>query len=209
MASRIPLPRPAGDERLRACLTTRSPRARIGLTALLKRAGAQLEPQPEKSPPTVVVAVGRSVEEAVDTCPASYRHGDYPLLVVADEFSPSGVRRALQGGVRVMLLSAEVTPNHLRAALRSARHGDGRLPYQVLVGLLNRSAAPVRPIEKLTIRQSEVLNLIADGHGNAAIARVLSCSEHTVKNVIYDLMARLQVNNRAQAVAQGIRTGLI
>lgn len=209
MASRITFPKSAGDERLRACLTTRSPRDRIGLTALLERAGAQIEAQPETSAPTVVVAVGRSIEEAIDSCPAAYRRGDHPLLVVADEFSPAGVRRALQDGVRVMLLSAEVTPRRLRAALRSARHGDGRLPYQVLVGLLNRSAAPVRPIEKLTVRQSEVLNLIADGHGNAAIARVLSCSEHTVKNVIYDLMARLQVNNRAQAVAQGIRTGLI
>ncbi|GAA4671238.1 helix-turn-helix transcriptional regulator [Phytohabitans rumicis] len=204
------LPQRSVDERPRACLTARNPRARAGLTALLDRAGAQIDPRPEKAPPpTVVVAAGRNVDEAVDTCPESYRQGDYPLMVVADEFSPTGVRRALQDGVRVMLLSTEVTPNRLRTALRSARHGDGRLPYQALIGLLNRSAPPVRPIEPLTARQSEVLSLIADGHGNAAIARALSCSEHTVKNVIYDLMARLQVNNRAQAVAEGIRTGLI
>ncbi|WP_246214074.1 response regulator transcription factor [Kitasatospora viridis] len=61
----------------------------------------------------------------------------------------------------------------------------------------------------LTARQTEVLALIADGHGNAAIARQLSCSEHTVKNVIYELMARLQARNRAHAVAHAVRDGLI
>ena len=54
-----------------------------------------------------------------------------------------------------------------------------------------------------------MLALMADGHSNAAIARALSCSEHTVKNVIYDLTARLQVRNRSQAVAFAIRAGII
>jgi DNA-binding CsgD family transcriptional regulator len=50
---------------------------------------------------------------------------------------------------------------------------------------------------------------MADGLGNAAIAQVLCCSEHTVKNVIYDLTARLQVRNRAHAVAYAVRRGLV
>ncbi|MFD3517548.1 response regulator transcription factor [Streptomyces sp. NPDC058657] len=62
---------------------------------------------------------------------------------------------------------------------------------------------------RLTSRQTEVLTLMAEGHGNAAIARSLACSEHTVKNVIYELMARLQVRNRAHAVAHAVRAGLI
>ncbi len=54
-----------------------------------------------------------------------------------------------------------------------------------------------------------VLALMAEGHDNAAIARELDCSQHTVRNVIYDLTSRLQVRNRAQAVACAVRTGLI
>jgi DNA-binding NarL/FixJ family response regulator len=50
---------------------------------------------------------------------------------------------------------------------------------------------------------------MAEGLGNADIARVLCCSEHTVKNVIYDLTARLQVRNRAHAVACAVRRGIV
>ncbi|PYC60694.1 DNA-binding response regulator, partial [Streptomyces tateyamensis] len=57
----------------------------------------------------------------------------------------------------------------------------------------------------LTARQTAVLSLVADGHDNAAIARTLDCSPHTVKNVIYELM----VNNRAHAVGRAVRLGLV
>ncbi|KJY45049.1 LuxR family transcriptional regulator, partial [Streptomyces sp. NRRL S-444] len=53
------------------------------------------------------------------------------------------------------------------------------------------------------------LTLMAEGHGNAVIARTLSCSEHTIKNVIYELMSRLQARNRAHAVACAVRHSLI
>jgi DNA-binding NarL/FixJ family response regulator len=61
----------------------------------------------------------------------------------------------------------------------------------------------------LTSRQTAVLDLVAEGHGNATIARALRCSEHTVKNTIYELMSRLHARNRAHAVAYGLHHGLI
>jgi DNA-binding NarL/FixJ family response regulator len=61
----------------------------------------------------------------------------------------------------------------------------------------------------LTTHQVAVLRLIAEGLGNAAIARALSCSQHTVKNVIYELMSRLHARNRSHAVASAVRQGLI
>jgi DNA-binding CsgD family transcriptional regulator len=70
-------------------------------------------------------------------------------------------------------------------------------------------AGGVPPVAALTGRQLSVLALVADGRANAEIAQELSCSEHTVKNVIYELMARLQVRNRAHAVAHAVRAGLI
>ncbi|THA41225.1 LuxR family transcriptional regulator [Streptomyces sp. A1547] len=71
-----------------------------------------------------------------------------------------------------------------------------------------RSAAPP-DAPRLTVRQTAVLTLMAEGHGNAVIARTLSCSEHTIKNVIYELMSRLQARNRAHAVACAVRHSLI
>jgi DNA-binding NarL/FixJ family response regulator len=90
-----------------------------------------------------------------------------------------------------------------------------RMPYPILMRMLSAATKRQIPLPRpsvampLTARQTSVLRLMADGHGNGEIARMLSCSEHTVKNAIYDLMARLQVRNRAQAVASAIRTGLI
>jgi DNA-binding NarL/FixJ family response regulator len=96
-----------------------------------------------------------------------------------------------------------------------ARVSLDRMPYPNLMRMLSAATKKQIPLPRpsvampLTARQTSVLRLMADGHGNGEIARMLSCSEHTVKNAIYDLMARLQVRNRAQAVASAIRTGLI
>ncbi|MFJ8582347.1 response regulator transcription factor [Micromonospora sp. NPDC093277] len=212
-----------GTAPLRVHVSARDTRARAGVLALLRRANLALAAQPDRSPETVVVAAGGTVDEAIEACPAAYRSGDYRLIVVADRFSPTGVRRAVRAGAQVLVGSTEVTPARLAAAVRSAVHGYGRIAYETLVRLINEAnagepapAAPVAarpavvwPVEPLTARQTTVLRLIAEGHGNAAIADTLTCSEHTVKNVIYDLMARLQVRNRAHAVARGVRAGLI
>ncbi|MEW2378678.1 helix-turn-helix transcriptional regulator [Micromonospora sp. NPDC047812] len=65
------------------------------------------------------------------------------------------------------------------------------------------------PKPVLTAQQLRVLELVAEGYDNAGIARELRCSPHSVKNMIYDLMARLQVSNRVHATAYAIRHGLI
>ncbi|MET8150652.1 LuxR C-terminal-related transcriptional regulator [Actinoplanes sp. NPDC049668] len=205
MANEAPNRGDAGPPR--AHLIARDNRIRAGLVTVLLRTGALLVPL-DIPPRAVVVAAARTLDEALGAVPEACRSGEFRLLVLADTFDPAGVRRAVRAGVRAMLPLTGVTPAQLAAALDSASHGDGQLPYQVLIRLLNGAGAE-HPVESLTARQALVLRLIADGHANAAIARELSCSEHTVKNIIYDLMARLQVNNRAHAVARGIRTGLI
>lgn len=186
-------------------------KARAGVLALLGQVGIIPTTRPEPSPETVIVAAGATVDEAIDACPDTFRSDGYPMIAVADTFTPAGVRRAVGAGVWVLMRSAEATPVRLMAALRSALHGDSRIPYEALVRLLNDTvpAADSRRTEFLTARQTTVLKLMADGYCNAAIATKLVCSEHTVKNVIYDLMAQLQVRNRAHAVALGVRAGVI
>lgn len=183
------------------------------VAANLRRAG--IEPAPDWSADAVLVAAARTVDEALDSCPAGQPGGPH-LLLVADTFTAAGVLRAVRAGAVAMLQSSEATPERLLAAVRSAYHGEGRMPHGVLVRLLGCAAEepappPQRPsfASPLTARQTTVLTLVAEGHDNAAIARALSCSQHTVKNVLYELMSRLQVRNRAHAVAHGVRTGLI
>jgi DNA-binding NarL/FixJ family response regulator len=153
-----------------------------------------------------------SVDEGIELC-ADLRTGQ-PRLLVAERFTSAGALKALRHDIRVMLSFCDVTPDRLLSAIESARHGDSRLSSDVVSALLrdggttSRTGGPIaRP--PVTVRQREVLTLMAAGHSNAAIAHLLGCSEHTVKNVIYDLMAKLRVRNRAHAVAYAVRTGLI
>jgi DNA-binding NarL/FixJ family response regulator len=58
-------------------------------------------------------------------------------------------------------------------------------------------------------REIRVLRLVADGKDTKEIARELSYSERTVKNVLHDVTTRFQLRNRSQAVAYALREGLI
>jgi DNA-binding NarL/FixJ family response regulator len=65
------------------------------------------------------------------------------------------------------------------------------------------------PLEPLTDRELQVLNHLADGLGNKAIARKLAISEHTVKFHLAAIFSKLDARSRAEALAQGIRFGLV
>lgn len=178
------------------------------LVAELRRSGLGCSAGPGRVPGAVMLAAAGSVDDAVGACPPGWwRDGAAPLLV-ADAFCPDQTRRAVELGVRVLLPTPRATGDRLAAAVRAAQHGEGLLPHELLDGILD--PAPTAPDgTPLTTRQTEVLALVAEGLGNAEIARRLACSAHTVKNVVYELMARLQVRNRAHAVAHAVRGGLV
>jgi DNA-binding NarL/FixJ family response regulator len=199
-------------EGLRVHVSAADARVRDGVATKLRRVGIAVTPEPDRSPGAVVLTAADTVHDAIEATPPACRSGDYRLVVVADTFRPAEVRRAVRLGARVMVRSAGASSTTLAAAVRSAGHGEGRLPYEVLVRMLGDQDGAPRPgpsPRPLTARQTTVLALMAEGHGNEAIARELGCSEHTVKNVIHDLTSRLQVRNRAHAVAYALRTGLI
>jgi DNA-binding NarL/FixJ family response regulator len=200
-------------ERPRVLVNASDAAARSRVLSLLRPCGFPLAAEPDVTAGTVVIGAAATVDEALEA--GASPPGDHALLLVADTFSLPGVLRAVRAGARTMLCSAGATSAQLGAAVRSAYDGDGRVPHEVLVRLLGgppSAPSPPRtagPAPALTARQSAVLALMADGLGNAAIAEVLCCSEHTVKNLIYDLTARLQVRNRAHAVAIAVRKGLV
>jgi two-component system, NarL family, response regulator YdfI len=68
---------------------------------------------------------------------------------------------------------------------------------------------PDAPVQQLSPRESEVLNLLADGLANKEIAWRLKISEHTVKFHITSIFNKLDASTRAEAVAIGARRGLI
>jgi DNA-binding NarL/FixJ family response regulator len=221
--------------RVRVHVAASDPATRERFLALARSCGYASVAEPDGSADTVVVAAARTVDEAIEQCPAPYRiRGGW--LLIAETFTTSETLRAVRAGAHAMLWSANANPERFATAVDTARRGEGLMPSEVLVRLLGGTAAtgprasaqvqaqvsvrsavstaprsPKRPAPRspLTGRQLTVLALVAEGHDNAAIARELDCSQHTVRNVIYNLTSRLQVRNRAQAVACAVRTGLI
>jgi DNA-binding NarL/FixJ family response regulator len=62
---------------------------------------------------------------------------------------------------------------------------------------------------RLTDREQQVLALVADGHPTREVAQQLCYSERTVKNVLHDVVTKLNARSRSQAVAFAVRAGLI
>lgn len=87
-----------------------------------------------------------------------------------------------------------------RAARGRAAHGGA--------GVLALSAG-AEPAHTLTMREAEVLRLLADGLSNLAIAGRLVISEETAKTHVRHLLAKLGARSRAHAVALGFRHGLL
>ena len=72
-----------------------------------------------------------------------------------------------------------------------------------------RISAADDPVERLTARELEVLELLADGLANRAIAERLGISAETVKFHVASIMGKLGTSNRVETVRQAVRRGLI
>ncbi|MCA1688602.1 MAG: response regulator transcription factor [Actinobacteria bacterium] len=135
--------------------------------------------------------------------------GTQALVLISDDAHAVGRLRALPlkgWGV----VPPDAPPEELAAAASAAAQGLIVLPRSLTERLLQEPASPVEELsEPLTPREREVLEQLARGLPNRLIASELHISEHTVKFHISSLYAKLEVNNRAEAVSQGARHGLI
>jgi DNA-binding NarL/FixJ family response regulator len=130
------------------------------------------------------------------------------LLLSEDEDTASRLRTMSLRGWGVV--PPDAPSEELGAAVAAVAQGLAVLPKTLAERLLDEPAAAVEELsEPLTARESEVLDLLGHGLSNKMIARELHISEHTVKFHISSLYSKLGVSNRAEAVSQGARHGLI
>ena len=133
--------------------------------------------------------------------------GTRALLVLSeDEGSVARLRALPLRGWGVV--PPDAPPEELEAAISAVARGLIVLPRPLTERLL-QPAVVEELSEPLTVREREVLELIGHGLSNRLMARELHISEHTVKFHISSLYAKLGVTNRAEAVSQGARRGLI
>lgn len=138
---------------------------------------------------------------------------DYALLLVTDDMQAAQILSGLPvGGWGV--LSLEASAEELLSALEAVHQGlvvgEPALMAAVLSAAPGVSQSEAKPLEEpLTERENEVLQLLAQGLANKQIAHELGISEHTVKFHVSSIYAKLGATNRAEAVRQGILTGLV
>lgn len=123
------------------------------------------------------------------------------------------VWRALKAGAAGYLLKKEAT-SELEAALQRVREGGIYLSREISARLAKklpeqRMAAQKSPLEQLTGRQREILQLIAEGQNTKAIAEILQLSPKTVEYHRLKIMEILDVHDIPGLVRLALRTGLI
>ncbi|MEJ3746712.1 response regulator transcription factor [Actinomycetes bacterium KLBMP 9797] len=120
------------------------------------------------------------------------------------------VREIVDAGVGAVLPHETLDPETLVTSLRAVVAGTVTLPGDMLARLLVhvRQHSQLGPAE-LNTRERSVLRLLADGMDTRGIAEDLCFSERTVKNVVHDLLTKLNCRTRAQAVALATRQGVI
>jgi DNA-binding NarL/FixJ family response regulator len=128
-------------------------------------------------------------------------------MIEADET----VLAAIRAGAWGYLLKG-AGQEEIERAVRSV--AGGQVVYgtgvaeRVLTFFSAGAGTPVGPFPQLSEREREVLRLVAEGRANAEIARRLFLSEKTVRNHVSSIFAKLDVTDRAQAVARARDAGL-
>jgi NarL family two-component system response regulator YdfI len=160
----------------------------------------------------LIDASGEQLETLIDSLAASQLASEANVVVLSDHSDPILLSDELRAGVRAVLPS-DVPPDQLVAALEAAASGL-IVVHPAGVNAMFPAAEPAsRPFaelaEPLTPRESEVLQMLASGLPNKGIAVRLSISEHTVKFHVASILGKLGAATRTEAVALGIRRGLV
>lgn len=135
------------------------------------------------------------------------------VVALADDERPARVLRELplRGWA---LVPRDAPAADLRTAVMAAAQGFTALPAVLAARFLPGRGATLgtgldEPLEPLTPREREVLELLAHGLSNRRIAERLGISEHTAKFHVAALSAKLGAGSRTEAVSRGVRRGLI
>jgi DNA-binding NarL/FixJ family response regulator len=132
------------------------------------------------------------------------------IVIVTAFDSSSEIRDCLLAGADGCLLK-DTAETDMAAALRAAVTGgtalDSRIAFRLARDLVSGSAQA--PTPHLSVRERDVLQLLAEGRSNRAIARSLQLSEATVKGHVSRLLDKLNATSRLEAVIHASDAGLI
>ena len=160
----------------------------------------------------LVDASGEQSESVIDSLATSRLASEAAFVVLSDHSEPRWISEALRAGFRAVLPS-DISPEQLIPALEAAAAGLVVMHPSEVDAIFPAAEPSSRPLadlaEELTPRESEVLQMLANGLANKEIAARLSISEHTVKFHVASILGKLGAGSRTEAVSLGIRRGIV
>ncbi|MFD8009776.1 LuxR C-terminal-related transcriptional regulator [Streptomyces sp. NPDC058955] len=186
------------------------------------REGIELLPSRSEEAEVVLLLAGAVTEEVIDwmrEASEQSREPDMRIVLVANEIADWQLIRAFDHGMVSFLTRATTTLAELDETVRACRSGRAELPGSYVRALIDRMRAvqrdvlaprglPLSPAE-FSLRELDVLRLLADGHDTAEVAARLSYSERTIKSTIAGVVQRLGLRNRSHAIAYAIKAGVL
>ena len=200
---------------LRCLVVDDHPVVRQGIRALLEREldGVEVSTAatPEdamrdsggQSPDVVVIDLRRVSGDVQDTIAGLQRTLKSPIVVFTADGGPRMLAEALKAGVKGYVRK-DSPPEDLIRAIQAARSGEFYVDPALSSSLLLEEGE-----RTLTARQREILQMLADGMHTEEVAKQLGLSTETVRTHTKRILSKLGAGTRTQAVAIGIRAGLI
>lgn len=130
-------------------------------------------------------------------------HPDAHVLIFSTFARDDEIHAAMRAGA-LGYLQKSSSRDDLLTAIRTVARGGQSLPADIAQRLKERLLEP-----EITPRELEILTLVTRGNANKEIAATLGIGEDTVKQHVSRILAKLKVNDRAQATAEAIRRGLV
>jgi DNA-binding NarL/FixJ family response regulator len=199
----------ARRERLSALLEARG----VEVYAAASDLEAAEDSWPEEEPIDVVLinANGEGLHAVLEDLRERDWLRERATIVLTDGGSGTGLAQAVRSGI-AGILPGNAGGDLLVAAIAAVKIGLVVVhPEQFAAARTTSAEVEERPelLEALTTREKEVLRMLAEGLANKEIASRLSISEHTVKFHVASIFGKLGAASRAEAVAIGMRRGLI
>jgi DNA-binding NarL/FixJ family response regulator len=182
----------------------------VGSAAAIDALGSNLSDT--QADALLVDASGESPESIIESLADSDLAAEVPTVLLTEAFSTAASVQALQAGIRAVLPN-EISTDQLAAALQAAAAGLVVLHPAEIPAAFPAAAPASQPLtelpEPLTRREREVLQMLAAGLANKEIAARLNISDHTAKFHVAAILGKLGAATRTEAVALGIRRGLV
>lgn len=135
---------------------------------------------------------------------------DFPsvrVVMLTNHLDENSVRQAIQAGATGYLLK-DVSFEELESAVLDANTGKSILHPEAQQTLTSSLTSGPNPLESLTVREQDVLHLIATGHSNKEIGSKLSLTEGTVKGYVSAILMKTNTADRTQAALLAVKLGL-